>query len=93
MMREAGDWKPDTSVQHAMLRFLDQMFPDIDDRSQFAELCGRFEDEKLEGAVVTLKEASFMKLFCDAYFMQRIKLASLAKSKAAMADDASPSKA
>lgn len=27
----------------------------------------------LEGAVVTLKEATFMKLFCDAYFMRQLK--------------------
>ena len=42
-------------------------------RDQFAELCGKFESKNTEGAVVTLKEATFMKLFCDAYFMRQLK--------------------
>jgi hypothetical protein len=56
-----------------MLRFLDDMFPKMDERDQFAELCGRFESKNVEGAVVTLKEATFVKLFCDAYFVRQLK--------------------
>jgi hypothetical protein len=49
------------------------MFPNMDERAKFAELCGRFDSKNIEGAVVTLKEAAFMKLFCDAYFMHQMK--------------------
>lgn len=37
MMEEEGDWKPDTSFRDAMLRFLDDMFPKMDEREHFAE--------------------------------------------------------
>lgn len=73
LMAENGDWKEGTSFHDSMLRFLDDMFPKMDERDQFAELCGRFESKNVEGAVVTLKEATFMKLFCDAYFMRQLK--------------------
>jgi len=73
LMAENGDWKEGTSFRDSMLRFLDDMFPKMDERDQFAELCARFESKNLEGAVVTLKDATFMKLFCDAYFMRQLK--------------------
>jgi hypothetical protein len=73
LMAENTDWKEGTSFRDSMLRFLDDMFPKMDERDQFAELCGRFESKNVEGAVVTLKEATFMKLFCDAYFMRQLK--------------------
>ncbi len=73
LMAENGDWKEGMSFRDSMLRFLDEMFPKMDERDQFADLCGRFESKNVEGAVVTLKEASFMKLFCDAYFMRLLK--------------------
>jgi len=73
LMAETGDWKEGTSFRDSMLRFVDDMFPKMDEREQFAELCGRFESKNVEGAVVTLKEATFMKRFCDAYFMRQLK--------------------
>ena len=73
MMKDAGDWKPDDPVQQPFLRFLDDMFPDMDERANFADLCQRFEAKNIEGAVVTLKKATFMKLFCDAYFLRNAK--------------------
>ncbi len=73
LMAEYGDWKEGTSFRDSMLRFLDDMFPKMEERDQFAELCARFESKNVEGAVVTLKEAAFMKIFCDAYFMRQFK--------------------
>ena len=73
MMEEEGDWKPDSSFKEAVLRFLDDMFPGMDERERFAELCARFEAKNLDGVVVTLKDATFMKLFCDAYFLRNAK--------------------
>lgn len=43
MMEGEGDWKPDTSFKEAALRFLDDMFPGMDEREHFADLCARFE--------------------------------------------------
>lgn len=73
MMEKAGDWKPGVNFQNAFLTFLDEMFPGMDERDKYAELAQRFETKKVEGAVITLKEAAFMKLFCDAYFMRNAK--------------------
>jgi hypothetical protein len=73
LMTENGDLTPGVSVCDSLLRFVDDMFPDMDQRDQFAELFERFESKNVEGAVVTLKEATFMKLFCDAYFWRHIK--------------------
>jgi hypothetical protein len=72
MMEEEGDWKPDTSFKEAALRFLDDMFPGMDEREHFADLCARFET-KTPDIVVTLRDATFMKLFCDAYFLRTAK--------------------
>ena len=83
MMEEAGDWKEGQPFQESLLRFLDDMFPKMDERGKFAELCERFEANKLEGVVVTLKEAAFMKLFCDAYFMRQVKKKHAAKPEIA----------
>jgi AbiV family abortive infection protein len=73
MMEDAGDWKPESSVEEAISRFLDDMFPGMDERAHIAELCARFEAKNLDGLVITLKDATFMKLFCDAYFLRAAK--------------------
>ena len=72
MMEQSGDWKTGTNFTEAMVGFLDEMFPTMDERDRFAELCARYEAKDVEGVAVTLKEAGFMKLFCDAYFMRRL---------------------
>jgi hypothetical protein len=73
MMEESGDWKRDTPFEPSLLRFLDELFPGMDERDRFAEICRRFESKNFEDMVLTLKEASFMKLFCDAYFLHKIR--------------------
>lgn len=86
MMEESGDWKQGASFQEAMLHFLDDMFPKMDERDRFAEICGRFGAKNIEGVVVTLKEAAFMKLFCDAYFMRRLSRAFVRNRLPTLAD-------
>jgi AbiV family abortive infection protein len=71
MMEEAGDWKRGERFHDSFLRFIDDMFPNMDERNKFSDLCERFEAKNVDGAVVTLKEAAFMKLVCDAYFMRQ----------------------
>ncbi|HYE25334.1 MAG TPA: hypothetical protein VEG32_09065, partial [Clostridia bacterium] len=73
MMKDAGDWEPNTSFQQSLLRFLDQMFPNMDERERIASLSARFEAKDLGGIAVKLEEATFMKLFCDAYFLRMAK--------------------
>jgi hypothetical protein len=70
---EAGDWKPETSFSEAILRFLDEMFPGMEERGRIAELCAHFEEKNVEGLVVTLRDATFMKLFGEAYFPRTAK--------------------
>jgi AbiV family abortive infection protein len=69
MMTEQGDWQSGTPFEPAFLKFLDSLFPKMDERERYAELCRAFDTEQLTGVVVTLKEVSFIKLFCDAYFL------------------------
>ena len=73
MMEEAGDWKPGTSFRAPFLSYLDDMFPRMEEAQQMADLCARFEAKNLDGVVITLKEATMMKLFCDAYFLRIAK--------------------
>ena len=73
MMEEAGDLKLGTSFQEVLIRFVADMFPDLDERDHIAALCTRFDAKDLDGVVVTLKDATVMKLFCDAYFLRAAK--------------------
>jgi hypothetical protein len=67
MMQEKGDWKQNTPFDPSLVRFLSELFPQMDERDRFAEIFRRFEAKEFEGLAITLKEAAFMKLFCDAY--------------------------
>ncbi|WP_080672272.1 AbiV family abortive infection protein [Bradyrhizobium japonicum] len=71
MMAEHNDWQPGTPFEPAVLKFLDRLFPQMDERDRYAELCRAFDRDQLTGVVVTLKEVSFIKLFCDAYFLSK----------------------
>ena len=70
MMVQQTDWSEGTPFEPAFLKFLDALFPDMDDRARYAELARAFDEKKLEGVIITLKEVSFIKLFCDAYFLK-----------------------
>jgi hypothetical protein len=73
MMQEKGDWKQNTPFDPSLVRFLSELFPQMDERDRFAEICRRFEAKESEGLAITLKEAAFMKLSCDAYFLTKIR--------------------
>lgn len=73
MMEESGSWTQGTPFEPSFVRFLDELFPNIEERDRFAEVCRRFEAKEFEGLAITLKEVSFMKLFCDAYFLAKIR--------------------
>ena len=79
MMKDAGAWDGKVAFEIPFIDFLEKLFPTMspEERQQFASLCRRFEEKNFEGIVVTLKEASFIKLFCDAYFLTTISPAGL----------------
>ena len=73
MMKKTGDWKDKESLTESLMTFLLDMFPSFDERDVYQTLFEAFESGNAEQTNVTLKEASFMKLFCDAYFLQKIR--------------------
>ncbi|HEU0160982.1 MAG TPA: AbiV family abortive infection protein [Rhizomicrobium sp.] len=78
MMKDVGDWDGTSPFETPMLKFLDELFPGLEERDRFSELCRAFDTgEPLKPGFVTLRETSFIKLFCDAYFMRRIQPAEL----------------
>lgn len=73
MMEENGDWSRGAAFEPSLMRFLDELFPQMQEKGQFAEICSRFEAKNFEGLVITLKEVALIKLFCDAYFLWKIR--------------------
>jgi hypothetical protein len=73
MMAESGDWKPDTPFVPALIQFIDNTWPDLDERSRYVEIFEAFERKSVDTLSINLAEASFMKLFCDAYFLQKVR--------------------
>ncbi|NIA68600.1 AbiV family abortive infection protein [Pelagibius litoralis] len=85
MLAGRGAWQRDTPITPRLMAFLDQMFPEFDEREQYREIFDAYERKAVESATVTLKEVSFMKLFCDAYFLKEVRptaLKSLAEERA-----------
>lgn len=80
MMAEVGDWKKDTPFEPVLADYLDKSFPGMDeDRDQFLKICRAFEMKSPESVTITLKEASFAKLFCDAYFLNKLRPTALVR--------------
>jgi hypothetical protein len=73
MMAQRGDWSRGAPFEPAFVKFLDELFPGMDEKARYAELINAFDTEKLEQVKVTLKEVSFIKLFTDAYFLHKIQ--------------------
>jgi hypothetical protein len=95
MMAQQGDWQEGAPFEPAFVRFIDALFPKFDEKERYIELCRAFEAKEVNGVKVTLKdvkvtlkEVSFIKLFCDAYFLHKIQPAAMKKLK-----DETPSEA
>ncbi|OHV63565.1 hypothetical protein LCM4577_32175 [Mesorhizobium sp. LCM 4577] len=73
MMEDAGDVNEGASFEPTFLAFLEDLFPNFDERERYMELCRLFAAGNLGQATITLKEVSFIKLFCDAYFLRTIQ--------------------
>jgi AbiV family abortive infection protein len=72
MMARNGDWIEGQPFVPSFLKFIDELFPTFDQKERYASLIKAFEEKKLDGVTVTLKEVSFIKFFCDAYYMRRL---------------------
>jgi len=77
MMTQSGDWEPDTPFVPALMQFFDSLWPDMDERRRYIEIFEAFERKSVDTLTINLSEASFMKLFCDAYFLHKIRPAAL----------------
>ncbi len=74
MMATMSEWQVGTPFVPALESFLDSAFPNLDeDRERFVSLCRAVDGNAMAGVVVTLKDVSFAKIFCDAYFLQRLR--------------------
>jgi AbiV family abortive infection protein len=83
MMQSLGELPESKPFSTAMGEFLAASFPELDeDRARILALCVAFEEDRLQSEAITLKDATFGKLFCDAYFLHRIRPRELARRKA-----------
>lgn len=83
MMSTLGDLSQGRSFSSAMGDFLTASFPVLDeDRSRVIALCAAFEEDRLNLEQVTVKDATFGKLFCDAYFLHRVRPRELERQRA-----------
>lgn len=82
MMQALGELPEGKTFSDAMGDFLSVSFPDLDeDRVRIIALCVAFEEERLQQEQVVLKDATFGKLFCDAYFLHRVRPHELEKRR------------
>lgn len=73
MMISRGQWTRRASFAEPFRNFLDAMWPELDEGHKYVDLIQRFPRGNTHKLGITLKEASLMKLFCDAYFLKEIR--------------------
>ncbi len=73
MMHRSGDWTDGTPFAPAHAHYL-RSFHKLDDEeaARFEQIAQAFDGGRGQDATVTIKEASFEKLFCDAYFLKKL---------------------
>jgi AbiV family abortive infection protein len=83
MMRSRGHWKRGDDFVERFTTFIEVMFPEMDEKAHYVSLVEAFAKNRVKGLKITLKEASFMKLFCDAYFLKEIRPLALEQRRGA----------
>jgi hypothetical protein len=63
------------------------MWPELDERDKYIDLIQLFPKGNAHNLGITLKEAVFMKLFCDAYFLKEIRPIMIRRKRKAAAED------
>jgi hypothetical protein len=84
MMKDIGDLAPDAEFLPVLRRFLLDLFPDMapEQHDYFGRLFEAFNTKTLTNVVVTLSDVSFMKIFCDSYFLTRVIPATVKRRRA-----------
>lgn len=73
LMKETGEWNPETPFPDALSKFIGDLVADTDeDKERLISIAKAFEANKMDEVTVTLKDVSFMKLFCDIYILMKI---------------------
>lgn len=73
MMHRCGDWSEGTPFAPVHTKHLSSFHKlDYEDGTRFEQIAQAFEEGRGIDAKVTIKEASFEKLFCDAYFLKQL---------------------
>lgn len=74
LMQETGEWDGKTEFIEAFAKFLDERIPDADeDKRRLLRIASAIEGANAEGVDVTLRDSSFIKLFCDGYILTKIR--------------------
>jgi AbiV family abortive infection protein len=73
LMMETGEWNPETPFTETLSKLIDDLIPDTDDdKERLITIAKTFEVNETDEVTITLKDASFMKLFCDIYILMKI---------------------
>lgn len=79
MMAEVGDWERGAPFGSAIRKYVGEFFsPDVD-IEKCLTLYEAFDAKATQSITITLKDASFAKAFCDAYFLQKYRPFALKK--------------
>jgi AbiV family abortive infection protein len=83
MMEDAGDLSPTASFLPVLQQFVLKLFPRFTEHEHFIPLFEAFDKDAVTKVTVTLRDVSFMKIFCDSYFLSRVVPETLKKLRAA----------
>ncbi|QSA96305.1 AbiV family abortive infection protein [Methylococcus sp. EFPC2] len=73
LMEETGEWNPEAPFPEALSKFVDNLITNTDeDKERLINIAKAFDANEMNEVTVTLKDASFMKFFCDAYILMKI---------------------
>ena len=83
MMAEVGEWRRGEPFEPVFKNYLLELIsPEDEDLHKIVEIARAAEAGTLDKVTVTLREASFAKLFCDAYFLKKLLPRSSTNSEA-----------
>lgn len=72
LMLQSAHWKEGEPLTPVIMHFLDELFPSFDERDRFQDIFAAYESGSPSPELkVTLREVSFMKLFCDSFFLSK----------------------
>lgn len=74
LMKESGEWNGKAEFIGTFANFVHERIPQPDeDYARLLRIASAIDGKNTEGVEVTLRDASFMKLFCDGYILTKIR--------------------